>query len=223
MKETSRHKTQKWSDHAWETAKPVYNQILQLPFIHELMNGTLPREKFNFYLQQDSIYLETYGRILGRIAVSLQKQEHLRSFLRFAGDTVAVEQALHKFFLKEKPMSATASPGCMLYTGFLHSLATQTPGIAVAGVLPCFRIYKTVGDFILENQTPNPNPYQQWINTYGGEEFAEATKEALQISDEIADQIKGPEREAMTAAFMTASRLEWIFWNSAWHMEQWPV
>lgn len=36
----------KWSQEAWNASENIYNTILQLPFIKELADGTLPMEKF---------------------------------------------------------------------------------------------------------------------------------------------------------------------------------
>ncbi len=41
----------KWSEEAWVSAKPVYDKILELPFIKELINGKLTKERFIFYIR----------------------------------------------------------------------------------------------------------------------------------------------------------------------------
>lgn len=38
----------KWSEETWVSAKPVYDKILELPFIKELINGKLTKERFIF-------------------------------------------------------------------------------------------------------------------------------------------------------------------------------
>jgi len=112
----------------------------------------------------------------------------------------------------------------MLYTGYLHCLVSNRPiEVALSGILPCFWIYKRVGDHILENQTGSDNRYQQWIDTYGGKEFAEAVKLAINICDEVAGSCTEAQRQSMTEAFLLASKMEWMFWDSAWNKEQWPV
>ena len=216
----------KWSEQAWKSTQPIFEQILKLPFINELMKGVLPEEKFLFYLQQDAIYLSEYGKILSGIASRLNNPLQRQAFLGFAGDTVLVEQALHESYLKKiKEISETeASPSCLLYTGFLQKQLTDSPvWVAIASVLPCFWIYKKAGDYILANQVKGNNPYQQWIDTYGGDEFEKATKKALDIADKQAALCTIQQRAIMTRAFVLASRMEWMFWNSAWNMEQWPV
>ena len=106
----------KWSQEAWQTALPLYNQILQLPFIKELIAGTLPREVFNRYLQQDALYIENYSRVLANIASRLPEIDQVASFLDFAKDGVAVEEEMHKSYLADTDMSLVEkSPACLLY------------------------------------------------------------------------------------------------------------
>lgn len=215
-----------WSEQSWLQISTIFEKIKAHPFITELMAGILPQEKFAFYLHQDANYLREFGRVLAAIGAKLEEPTHTKAFLGFATDTVAVEQALHATFLQQYGQEAklAISPTCMLYTGFLHQQLNSRPlPVAVASVLPCFWIYKAVGDYILENQTAESNPYQAWIDTYGGEAFGEAVKRALAIGDALAAAASSQQNNKMTEAFVKASQLEWMFWDSAYRLEKWPV
>jgi len=215
-----------WSTKTWESIQETYSKITELPFIYELMNGSLSKERFLFYLHQDSVYLAEFGKVLAGIATKLHKAEHRETFLAFACDTVNVEQALHQTYLKETGNKdrVEASPACLLYTSYIHKqLSVASIEVAVASILPCFWIYKKVGDYILENQTGENNPYQEWINTYGGAEFTKAVEKAISICDELADATTTDQQEKMTGAFVMASKMEWMFWHSAYRKEKWLV
>lgn len=214
----------KWTEQAWAECSSVFDEIKKLPFLNELTAGTLPREKFLFYLQQDAFYLAEYGKILAGIAARLDNKEWREAFLRFSGDTVAVEQALHQFYLNGSGTSAEPSPSNLLYTGHMwRQLASTSTAEALASVLPCFWVYKEVGDYILATQQPGDNPYQSWIDTYGGDDFAKAVAKALSICDAVAETGTPEQRQRMTEAFRLSFKLEWLFWQSAWEMEQWRV
>jgi len=216
----------KWSEKAWTEALPVYNKILTLPFIQQLIDGTLDNRKFLFYIQQDALYLAEYGKVLTGIASRLSNPEHIGSFIHFANDSIAVEKALHASFkdILGGENNKQPSPCCLLYTSFLlRQLATSPTEVIVASILPCFWIYKEVGDYILENQVKETNPYQSWINTYGGEDFAQSVKMAISIADELAESCTPSQQNAMTDAYVTCSKMEWMFWDSAWKQEEWPV
>ncbi|GLB48915.1 thiaminase II [Neptunitalea lumnitzerae] len=216
----------KWSTNAWSTITPIYDKILLHPFITELMEGTLPKEKFSFYIQQDALYLATFGRVLSGIASKLTDANHVQDFLEFSSGTIMVERELHKTFLTtfDVASSIEKSPACTLYTNYLEAqLATKPLEVAIAAVLPCFWIYKEVGDYILANQTKAENPYQEWINTYGGEAFAESVRKAIEITNVIASQATEQQQAEMTKAFTMASKMEWLFWDSAYQLESWKI
>lgn len=215
-----------WSIKTWESIEETYAKIVELPFIYDLMNGSLDKEKFIFYLRQDSLYLAEFGKVLAGIALKLEKAEYRGAFLTFAGDTVAVEQALHQNYLQgiKNTDKVEASPSCLLYISYIHKqLAVASVEVAVASILPCFWIYKKVGDYILENQTKIDNPYQEWINTYGGIEFAQAVEKVIHICNELAEQTTKDQQVKMTEAFAMASKMEWMFWHSAYEQEDWLV
>ena len=53
----------KWSEKAWNAAAEIYDRILELPFVRELAAGTLSRERVQFYIGQDSMYIDNYSRM----------------------------------------------------------------------------------------------------------------------------------------------------------------
>jgi thiaminase/transcriptional activator TenA len=111
----------------------------------------------------------------------------------------------------------------LTYTNFLLSTAALQPDEeAIAAVLPCFWIYQEVGRYIAQHAIGN-HPYQKWIDLYSGEDFAKAVASAIAIADEVAEATTPAMRERMVSAFTMSSRLEWVFWDSAYRKEQWPV
>lgn len=211
-----------WSQTAWQTALPVYDAILQLPFVRELADGTLPPEKFNRYIGQDSLYINQYCKVLAHIASRLTDIADTETFLSFAADGVAVEKALHSLYIGDRP--SEMSPACLFYTSLLHAQATQNVAIEAAAVLPCFWIYLQVGLHIVETQTDSAsNPYADWIATYSDPAFAESTQRAIDICDRLAANADPDTRSRMTEIFLQCSRQEWLFWHSAYTDLRLPV
>lgn len=214
----------KWSDKAWAEALPVYNDITAMPFIKELANGTLDVEKFKYYLQQDAHYLEYFARALAIIAAKTRDVDTMLDFIRFSEGAIVVERALHDSYFKEYNINqrVAMSPACHHYVHYLQSTVYMADSaVGMAAVLPCFWIYKKVGDYILSIQDKNDNKYQNWIDTYAGEEFSLLVDRAIAICNEVAENSTSAQRKLMTEAFMAASRLEYLFWDSAYRLEQW--
>lgn len=212
-----------WSEQAWQRTAHIYDAIINMPFIKELIAGTLPAEKFQFYISQDALYLEQFGRALSLISARAQKTEHVLQYARFAEGAIVVENALHAAYFQQYDISGAAvvSPSCHHYTSFLLGTCALAPvEIAMAAVLPCFWIYKRVGDYIYAQQSGVDNPYKNWIDTYSGEAFGELVNKAIGYCDEVAHPLH---EEGMFAAYEKACQLEYMFWDSAYVLEKWKV
>ncbi|SEL01948.1 thiaminase II [Parapedobacter koreensis] len=213
-----------WSEHAWATIEPIYHAIIAMPFIAELQEGTLPIEKFQFYMAQDSGYLEHFGRALALIGARAQDTDDALTFMRFGEGAIVVENALHESYFRDFGVTerGVLEPTCHHYVHFLKSTAALDPvEVAMAAVLPCFWIYKEVGDHIYAHQRASKNPYRRWIDTYAGEDFATSVRQAIGICDKVAASTTDEMRARMGEAFITASRLEYQFWDSAYRLVRW--
>ncbi|MDE6131330.1 MAG: TenA family protein [Muribaculaceae bacterium] len=210
----------KWSLEAWNAAEPIYKAILDLPFIKELTAGTLSRERFEFYIGQDGLYLNAYSRVLAHIASRLPESGMTEDFLRFAGDGVKMEKILHAQFVSEAP--GVMSPACLLYTSLLRAQASDCVAVETAAILPCFWIYLEVGKRILSEAELQGHPYAEWIRAYSDEAFERSNERAIEICDTLAGQSSDVVRARMTDIFVQAARMEWLFWQSAYDMQQWP-
>lgn len=236
----------RWSDEAWEAALPTYEKILRHPFVGALAAGTLSADRFRFYIRQDALYLDGYARRLAHVAARLPRKEQTEAFLHFALDGIAVERALHAQFLAgDLPTVEEMSPTCLLYTSVLEAQATAPVEVEAAAVLPCFVVYQRVGEAILAraraaeapNAAPSPtaetpertdtplleNPYRAWIETYADPAFAASTERAVEICDELAAAAGAATRSRMTELFVRCTRMEWLFWDSAWNLENWKI
>lgn len=56
----------KLSERIYERAKTLWPRYLTHPFVTEMADGTLPKEKFRYYMVQDYLYLRDYVKILRR-------------------------------------------------------------------------------------------------------------------------------------------------------------
>ena len=214
----------KWSETAWQQIEPIYQSIIEMPFIQELSNGSLPKDKFRFYMAQDAIYLEHFGRTLSLIGAKAHDINDALAFIRFAETAIVVERTLHESYFEDFGVTdkGTIQPACHHYIHFLRSTtALESIEVGMAAVLPCFWIYQRVGDHIVGQQPSANNPYQKWIDTYGGEDFAKAVKAAIDICDSAADNTTPQIQKRMTEALITSSHLEFDFWEAAFVGREW--
>jgi len=216
-------------DETWARNADLRRAIHALPFNRELADGTLPRPAFRHYMIQDALYLAAYARALAA-AASRAPGSAAQEFLAEASKTaLVVERALHGTYLGEfgiglaEVEAAEPSPTCLGYTSFL--LATAATGSypeLMAAILPCFWIYQDVGSAIAGRSRAG-NFYQAWIDTYADPGFAAAVSQARALTDEAARDQSAAVAGAMHRAFRRSTQYEWMFWDSAYRLETWPV
>lgn len=210
----------KWSEEAWSLGEPIYKAITELPFVRELAEGTLNRERFLFYQKQDAIYVDNYIRVLAHVASRLPEIAMVEDFLKFALDGVLVEKALHGSYLGPKGLDgATPTAVNLLYMDHETALGLAPVEVEAAGILPCFWVYQKVGESILANAKKD-NPYYHWIETYGDPAFEVSTRRAIEICDILAERASEEVRKEMTQAYLRSTRFEQMFWESAYRLDE---
>jgi thiaminase/transcriptional activator TenA len=218
-----------FSERAWAETHALRAGIAALPFNRELAAGSLSEDRFRFYMIQDALYLEDYSRALAAAAAKAPESAARQCFAVASEEALVVERALHAGFFErfgvsaEEAAAAEPSPTCAAYTNFLLAAAhVGSYGELVAAILPCFWIYWDVGLEIAKESGPD-NPYAAWVETYSDEAFGEQVKAVIAIADRTADAAAAAERARMMAAFKRSTQYEWMFWDSAYRLESWPV
>ena len=90
-----------FSQDAWKRNLTVYAEILEMPFNHELMEGTLTQTRFKHYMIQDAHYLEGFARALSLASAKGLRADHVVHFASAAKTAIIVERSLHAdFFTK---------------------------------------------------------------------------------------------------------------------------
>lgn len=212
-----------FSSSVWAQTSSLREEICELFFVKALGDGTLPEQLFTYYLAQDALYLNAYSRVLARASALAPSEEEQRFWANSAHNALVVETQLHKEWLQGE--SGALGPVTKAYVDHLLAVSAQgSYGTLVAAVLPCFWLYANVGEVLLaqyqEDQStgaqitePQPNepqehPYRRWLETYSDPDFAEATRQAVNIMDSAAAAGSAQERLQMRQAFADSARYE---------------
>lgn len=213
----------------WNENRDLYAAIAGMPFNVELRDGVLPATAFRHYIIQDAHYLEGFARALAMAAARAPSPERIAMLASSAAGAIEVERGLHASFFRTYGIGAEEfeanrpTPVCQHYVSYLiKTAATADFPVIVAALLPCFWIYMAIGKSIHAASAPD-NPYQAWIDTYAGEEFEEAVRRMMGLADELAASSAESTVLAMRGAFRDCTRLEWMFWDSAYRLQGWPI
>jgi thiaminase/transcriptional activator TenA len=218
-----------FTDGLWTSIEPIYAAILRHPFIAGLTDGSLPRERFEFYAVQDALYLREFARALAIAGARAPKDDWIVMLAEHAAGALRVERSLHEGFFREFGLTTESvittplAPTNLAYTNYLLAVSYGAPfHEALAALLPCYWIYWQVGKALARAGSPNPL-YARWIETYGSDEFGAIVEAVLAATNEVAAPLREAERTAMRRHFRTTSRYEWMFWDMGYRGEQWPL
>lgn len=216
-----------WSTRLWSAGEASYRAILEHPFLAGLADGSLPRDRFAYYIVQDSHYLRSYSRCLSLLSGRAPAEDQVQTLARHSADAIEVERELHSGLLADLGLAPVdldrigAQPTTVAYLSYLTAVcATGSFAEGIAAVLPCYWVYREVGAELIGRGSVEPL-YQRWIDTYGGEEFDQTVREALAITD--AQDPSAAEELRAQAHFAMSTRYEWMFWDAAWHQLPWPL
>jgi len=201
------------------------------PFVTGIGDGTLPLDVFRYYMRQDYLFLIENCRALGMAAAKARDLDDMAWFARVLNETLNTEMSLHvgfcgEFGITEVELRSTRpSPTTVAYTSHLVASASlgSAEDIAVA-VLPCAWGYSEIGRMLLDRGLPAGRPlYARWIEMYSSPEFAELAAWLRYFIDRTAAGKDENGLRRMEETFLTSSRFEYMFWDAAYRMEDWPA
>ena len=208
----------------------IWRAIGGHPFLRELHAGTLPMDRFTYFILQDYVYLLDFAQVLCHAGSKSPDLETLELFARHALGAVEVERSFHESFGKSLGLSrkqldgVPKGPITQAYIGHLQSIARSgSLGEIVAAVLPCYWIYGEVGRRLYRNRPSKPKIYRQWIEIYASEAFWKPVREQIRLMDKLGAAANSSDRKLMTAHFILSSRYEFMFWEQAYRLEKWLV
>ena len=214
-----------------EKAASIWAAEKRHPFVTGIGDGSLALEKFRFYMRQDYIFLVEFSRAVSLAVAKAQDIEDMGWFARLLHETLNTEMALHvgfcgDFGITEEELRKTApSPTTHAYTRHLVQTAySGRAGDIAAAILPCSWGYCEIGQMLFRQGPPPDQPlYAKWIEMYNSPELAELAEWLRSFVDRTARASSSGEVARMEEIFLTSSRYEYMFWDAAYQLEEWPV
>ena len=210
----------KWSEAIWEKSRKIYEGILEEPFLAELAAGTLPEEKFARYIAQDEVYIGNYGRQMYALADLMPVAEEREMFRAFADAGIEGEKQMHQLLIERFGVDTAVEGSAVTKAYNAHTQRAIDSGVrevGLAAMLPCMWIYNRVGLHILGMAKLEGNPYREWIEEYGNEEFTAGVNGVVEMIDAWAEKVDALTREAMDEAYLEAALFEFAFWDYGYH------
>jgi thiaminase/transcriptional activator TenA len=202
------------------------------PFIRELAAGTLPPDRFRFYVEQNLMYLREYARAM---ALGASKAEDERTMALFSRDVANIldneipenEELLRRVIevgADDRAGTVCMAPANVAYTSFLVSTAlTRGPLEIMAAIVPCTWTYGEIASTLIADGLVHDHPvYAEWIRFFGLPAYGEVVA-SMRADFEFMFAAAGEAALGrLSSLFRTSVRLERNFWDMAYGLEQWP-
>lgn len=209
-------------------ATHIWKKIYQHPFVTELYDGTLPEKKFRFYVLHDYNYLTASIRNFSLLSAKTENDMNMRELLEIAKLEATGEFKGYKEFLKKMGISIEKAVNTektfieISYESFLFSTSLiKSFAEGITAVLPCYWSYSEIAKTHRNKLKNNRNKlYQEWASFYLEKDYLKLVKKIKDIVDKIG---ANSPYEKLTKVFKTSSKYEYLFWDSVYRMESWPV
>jgi thiaminase/transcriptional activator TenA len=209
-------------DRLHASCRPAWDAYVGHPFVTRLGDGTLPVASFRHYLGQDYLFLIHYARAW---ALAVYKSSTLAEMRKSTASVKAIverETGLHVEYcrgwgLSQADMEALPEDrATMAYTRYVLEKGLQGDLLdLLVALAPCAIGYAEIGARMVAGSAKlEGNPYRNWIDTYGSEDFGNLARANADEVDRLWKVRANEGRFADLARnFEMACRLEADFWQ----------
>lgn len=177
-----------------EAARPVWDRCLTHPFVTGIGDGTLPVEKFRYFMLQDYLYLFDYARVFALGVVKARDAALMRVFARNVDAILDGEMSIHRAYMarlgisEEQVLTVQPALDNLSYTHYMLSVAGQGGPVEIAAaILACSWSYAEIGQALAGIPGAAEHPfYGEWIRGYASEDYGAANQALIELTDRLA-------------------------------------
>jgi len=194
------------------------------PFVAAIAAGTLPRAEFLAWMVQDYLYLIHYTRAYALLVYKSVTTGQMRTAAGIVHGLLNDEMSLHRRQLAaagipEEAIDATPETlETLAYSRYILDRGQAGDVLDLTVTLSaCLAGYGEIGLRLLADPATRleGNPYRDWIETYGGDDYSALVRVGLDRLEELSAAHGGEARYPMLLKqFREAVRLETAFWNA---------
>lgn len=209
-----------------EAARPIWDRCLTHPFVTGIGDGTLPAEKFQYFMLQDYLYLFDYARVFALGVVKSRDAALMRTFAQNVDAILGGEMNIHRAYMERLGISEAqvlaVKPALdnLSYTHYMLSVAERGgPAEIAAAILACSWSYAEIGQTLAKIPGAAEHPfYGEWIQGYASRDYDAANRALIELMDRLAAGAPEEELKYLEEIFVNCSRYELGFWDMAWEL-----
>ena len=217
----------KLSQTLYARAEKIWPRYLSHPFVTQMADGTLPLEKFRYYMLQDYLYLRDYVKIFAAIIQKADDFEQIRFLSEELADTIGETFRTHIPYMKrlgiteDEIRSARTHIDNNAYTHYM--LWEAQAGDVLTGLvtlLNCSWNYAYVAEKIV-NRCPEAlhnEHYGSWFAGYISESYRRTNQMLIDRIDALSRSIDDKTTAHLCEIFEKCCYFDLRFWDMVYTM-----
>ena len=215
---------QPFTDRLYLSAAPIWKKCMEHPFVKGIGDGSLPLEKFRYFMLQDYVYLYDYARVFALGTVKAKDPALMREFARNVDEVLHGEMEIHRAYMKRlgipEEQAETVKPALpnLSYTSYMIAEAQAgTVADIVAAILSCSWSYADIGLSLAEIPGAADHPFfGEGIQGDAGEEYQKTNRSLIELMNRLSEGLPEDQKAHLEEIFVNCSLYELGFWDMAW-------
>lgn len=202
----------KFMDEISRRVFPLWKECLNTAFITEMKSGELSQERFQRYLEQDSLYLLVYTRLCAKAIVNAKSDEEVKIYASMIAYVNGTELVARK---KEKRVLPL--PAAKRYIDYLMEVYEDENNDRIFLVLVnCMLSYDYIFTKLAEDMNEK-DIYWFFVKDYASSEYRAFCDRWIEFMNKTYKEIGDEEREQYLEILEKSCFLEYNFWEMAYH------
>lgn len=210
-----------------DASKEIWEGYHAHPFVRGIADGTLDREKFQYYMVQDYLYLIDYAKVFTLGVAKVRDTEAMRLFAGYVSQILDGEMDIHKGYMQRLGISldeaeqAPAALDTLSYTSYMLRVAYEEgPGEIAAAILSCALSYEVIAkEMVQSHPACADHPFfGEWVRGYADPGYAGANQKLIDLTERLTADYSEAQLRRLEEIFIACSRYESDFWDMSWEM-----
>ena len=214
------------SERLIEESRDIWDSYYTHPFVSGMADGSLPQDKFRYYMLQDYLYLVDYARVFALGAAKAADPDVMAIFAGYVHQILHVDMEIHRGYMQRLGITAQQTREMQTalttrsYTAFmLRTAYEEGPVEIMAAILSCAVSYEYIAHKMLESHPDcDRHPfYGEWVQGYAAAEYSAENRKLMQLTDQLADGYSEAQLAHLSEIFRICSEYELQFWDMGWN------
>ena len=215
------------TDRVLDSSKTIWGGYGSHPFVMGIAGGTLPVEKFRYFMIQDYLYLQDYIKVFSIGIAKTQDLEILQAFSGYVHHILEEEMAIHRAYMKRLGITeaelkaARMAQDNLSYTSYMLRCAYEGgPAEVCAAILPCGVSYEDLAVAMVQADPRCAEHafYGEWIRGYADPAYHASNEVLRGILERAAAGYNEQQIAHLIEIAQRCCTYEGMFWDLSWEM-----